>query len=97
MTPDSLDGQREIYKAMMPGHKRDETLIDRGVTVDESRKREHAIAMVAHARKCKQEKKFLEGVDTGKEPQVSRFGEKWKRFLWLSWAALWFIELRMLL
>ena len=80
MAPDSPDGQREIYKAMMLGHKRDETLIDRGVTVDESRKREHAIAMAAHARKCNEDKKFLEDVGTGKEPPMSRFGENGSAF-----------------
>ncbi len=58
----------------MMGHKRDETLIDCGMTVDESRKREHAIAMAAHARKCKEDKKFLEDVGTSKEPPMSRFG-----------------------
>ena len=65
---------------MMMGHKRDETLIDCGMTVDESRKREHAIAMAAHARKCKEDKKFLEDVGTGKEPPMSRFGENGSAF-----------------
>ena len=49
---------------MMMGHKRDETPIDCGTTVDESRKRENAIAMAAYARKSKDDKKFLEDVGT---------------------------------
>ena len=61
---------------MMMGHKRDETPVDCGTTVDESRKRENAIAMAAYARKTLR---------------------KWKRFWWLSWAAVWLTELRMLL